>query len=73
MEPLVYKFQSVAHNSKRMAQISKVLDIPLISTAQSPKTFGYTVPLVTGAHHPGVKTFIKDEFTMMEKPVMDYF
>lgn len=57
-------YESIATNAARMAQVSKIMEIPLISTMQV--NFGPVDTRVTEHHHDGVKMFEKKTFSMWD-------
>lgn len=71
----IQNFNSVVHNAKRLAQTAKLFKIPIISTVQIPKNFGYTAEEVRAFYNEqypeGVFQFEKADFTMLEKPVKE--
>ena len=72
MKPLIKNFETVAHNAKRLAQVAKILEIPLIITKQTPKTFGDLIPEIIKEYSETAKIFEKTEFSMLEEPVLGY-
>ena len=48
----IFRFNTMAHNAARLAKVSKILDIPVIATAQV--NFGKISPVITKDHHDGV-------------------
>lgn len=74
MRKLIYNFDAVVHNAKRMTQIAKILNIPIISTKQMPKVFGDTVSELTTLYEANperVFAHSKTDFSMLEQPVKD--
>jgi hypothetical protein len=66
-EKTIHKFPTVVHNSKRMAQISKVAKIPMLSTVQVPRVFGDTHPDIKKEHDASmIKYFDKTLFSMLD-------
>mmetsp|Transcript_94552 Transcript_94552/g.130257 ORF Transcript_94552/g.130257 Transcript_94552/m.130257 type:complete len:128 (-) Transcript_94552:157-540(-) len=69
--PHIKAYQTICHNTKRLAQVAEILSIPVIATKQL--NFGEIDSNITVAHHAGVKVFDKVTFSMVEDPVMNYF
>ena len=68
----IFNFNTMAHNAARMAQVSKILGIPVIATAQV--NFGPISPIITAKHHEGVQVFTdKKLFSMLEPRVEPIF
>ena len=72
MRKLIKNFDTVAHNAKRLTQVAKILDIPVISTKQTPKTFGDVISELKELHFDKVKVFEKQTFSMLEEPVLNH-
>ena len=66
---MIHKFPVTVHNAKRMAQVSKVLQIPLISTRQVPRIFGDVHEDIKAEHHEGVRSFDKTLYSMLTEEV----
>jgi len=64
-------YEAVALNAARLAQVAKIMNIPVIATEQ--KNFGAIDPLITAHHHEGVKHFVKSTFSMLDGNVLPYF
>jgi len=64
-------YESIVHNSIRMAQVSRILGIPLISTEHI--KFGTIDERILNAHHEGCKTFLKKTFSMLDQTVDAHF
>ena len=74
MRPLIKNFPTVIHNSKRLAHVAQIFNIPLISTAQLPKVFGETSKEITEVYDSDCSLIFrhtKSDFSMLEKPVLD--
>ena len=52
--------------------MSQIFDIPVVATRHVQKNFGDIEELITSVTHPGRKVFDKTQFSMIEKPVLDY-
>ena len=51
----IFRFNTMAHNAGRLAVVSKILNIPVIATAQV--NFGPIAKTITDKHHSGVQVF----------------
>ena len=58
-------YSSVAQNAARMAQVSRILDIPVIATQQV--NFGPIDETITAHHHDKVAVFEKKTFSMFDE------
>ena len=58
----------MAHNAKRMTQLSQVLNIPIIATRHVQENFGDIDQVITDVTHPGRKVIDKHMFSMMGEP-----
>ena len=68
----IHHYATMAHNGKRLTQISQTLKIPIISTAQ--KNFGDVDERITEVHHDLRQCFIdKTKFSMLEPRVESVF
>ena len=63
----IFKFDQLAHNAKRLAQFSKIMNIPLIATQQ--QKMGPIAPEVLAEHPDDVFLQEKASFSMLNDPV----
>ena len=42
--PTIHKFDEITHNSNRIYELAKILEMPIVVTEQYPKAFGHIVP-----------------------------
>ena len=72
LERHLYNFPTMARNAARITQTAKILDIPVIATAQV--NFGPISLEVKEKHFEGVKVFEgKQQFSMLTQEVDPYF
>ena len=67
MRKHIFGFDSVAHNAKRLAQFSQLLEIPLIATKQV--NFGPVAEEITNVHPEGQEVHEKKLFSMLTPAV----
>ena len=70
MRKHIFGFNAVAHNAKRLAQFSQLLNIPLIATKQA--NFGPIAEEITNAHPEGTLCVEKKMFSMLTEPVVEH-
>lgn len=63
----IKNFDACQHNAGRLAQVAKLLDIPVIATKQV--NFGPIDERITAKHDTHVATFEKKTFSMLDEAV----
>mmetsp|Transcript_5602 Transcript_5602/g.9643 ORF Transcript_5602/g.9643 Transcript_5602/m.9643 type:complete len:217 (-) Transcript_5602:64-714(-) len=70
LAPHLIKNATMVHNAKRLAQMSHVLDIPVIATRHVAKNFGDIDAEIGAVSKENRKVFDKSLFSMLEEPVL---
>ena len=60
--------KSMAHNAKRLSQLSQVLNIPVVATRHVKENFGDIEQVINDASHPGRVVIDKHTFSMVGEP-----
>ena len=67
---MFYKYDVMAHNAKRLTQVAKLLNIPIVATRQNPKLFGDSDKSIERVSNR--TAFDKTKFSMLEPQVLEH-
>jgi len=67
--PMISHFDQIVHNSNRVLNAAKIMDMPVLATEQYPKGLGHTVPELELAKF-SIKPYEKTCFTMCVPSLM---